>query len=180
MYGYQVKSVDDPLIEAADRSILLAGGLLTPNASIINLLPFLAHIPPWLSGPMTSRKIAAEAEGLMKYTQESMLNFAKAAIVCSHPNGFKPDFMLTQKRGTAKPSLLTDFLQKPGTSEAYQEEEQAVQDVAFTTYAGKLYISPFGQFSKTRSVLVSRGHRDGTSSALICAKYASQRKYDRL
>ncbi len=88
MYGYQVKSVDDPLIEAADRSILLAGGLLTPNASIINLLPFLAHIPPWFSGPMTSRKIAAEAEGLMKYTQESMLNFAKAAIVCSHPRSF--------------------------------------------------------------------------------------------
>ncbi len=88
--------------------------------------------------------------------------------------------MLTQKRGTAKPSLLTEFLEKPGTSEAYQEEEQAVQDVAFTTYSGKLYVSPFGQFSKTGSVLVSRGHRDGKCSALICARYATQRRYGRL
>ncbi|KJA29517.1 hypothetical protein HYPSUDRAFT_33010 [Hypholoma sublateritium FD-334 SS-4] len=120
MYGYEVKSVDDPLIDAADRSIFLAGGLLTPDASIINLFPFLAHIPPWLSGPMTSRKIAAEAKGLMKYMQESMMNFAKASI----------------KSGTADASLVTDFLEKQSISEARKGEEQAVQDVAFTTYSG--------------------------------------------
>ena len=85
MYGYQVKSIDDPLIAAADRSLLLAAGLLTPNSSIINLLPFLARIPPWLSGPMTSRKVAAEARQLLEYMQESMLNSVKASIVCTQP-----------------------------------------------------------------------------------------------
>ena len=82
MYGYQVKYVDDPVIVAADRSLFLAGGLLTPDKSIINLFPFLAHIPPWLSGPMTSLKVAAEARGLLKYMQDSMLNFAKTSVVC--------------------------------------------------------------------------------------------------
>ena len=85
MYGYQMKSVDDPLIAAANRSLYLAAGLLPPDASVINIFPFLARIPLWLSGPMTSRKIAAEAEGLMKYMQESMLNFAKASIVRDKP-----------------------------------------------------------------------------------------------
>ncbi len=82
MYGYQVKSVDDPVITAASRSLFLAGGLLTPDKSIINLFPFLRHIPPWLSGPMTSLKVAAEAQRLLKYMQDSMLDFAEAAIVC--------------------------------------------------------------------------------------------------
>ncbi len=85
MYGYQVKTIDDPLIAAADRSLLLAAGLLTPNSSIINLFPFLARIPPWLSGPMRSRKVAAEARQLLEYMQESMLNFVKASIVCTQP-----------------------------------------------------------------------------------------------
>ncbi|KJA29523.1 hypothetical protein HYPSUDRAFT_524598 [Hypholoma sublateritium FD-334 SS-4] len=120
MYGYQMKSVDDPLITAANHSLLLAGSLLTPDASIINLFPFLAHIPLWLSGLMTSRKAAAEAEGLMKYMQESMLNFAKTSI----------------KNGAAVPSLMTNFIEKPSTSQAGEEEEKAMQDVAFTTYAG--------------------------------------------
>ena len=85
MYGYQVKSIDDPLIAAADRAFLLANGLLTPSASIINILPFLGRIPPWLSGPMKSRKVAAEARQLLEYMQESMLDFVKASIVCIQP-----------------------------------------------------------------------------------------------
>ena len=83
MYGYKLKSVDDPIIFAANRSLLLGGSLLTPDASIINIFPFLACIPPWLSGPMTSRKAAAEADELLRFAQGSLMDCAKASVVCS-------------------------------------------------------------------------------------------------
>ncbi|KJA29524.1 hypothetical protein HYPSUDRAFT_176503 [Hypholoma sublateritium FD-334 SS-4] len=120
MYGYQIKSVDDPLIAAANRSLFLAAGLVTLNGSIVNLFPFLARIPLWLSGPMKSRRVAAEAEELVKYMQESMLMFVNGSI----------------KSGTAVPSLMTDFVEKHITSPASPEKEKAMQDVALTTYAG--------------------------------------------
>ncbi len=49
--------------------------------------------------------------------------------------------MFVQKSGTAIPSLLTNFMEKQSTAEVVQEGEleQAMQDVAFTTYSGKLY-----------------------------------------
>ena len=59
--------------------------------------------------------------------------------------------MFVQKSGTAIPSLLTNFMEKQSTAEVAQEEEleQAVQDVAFTTYSGKLSTLHLSDSSKT-------------------------------
>ena len=59
--------------------------------------------------------------------------------------------MFVQKSGTAIPSLLTNFMEKQSTAEVAQEEEleQAVQDVAFTTYSGKLFTLHLSDSSKT-------------------------------
>ena len=59
--------------------------------------------------------------------------------------------MFVQKSGTAIPSLLTNFMEKQSTAEVAQEEElkQAMQDVAFTTYSGKLYTLYVSDFSRT-------------------------------
>lgn len=81
MYGYDVKSLDDPMVKLADESIALASSLLTPDASIINLIPFLGRIPPNLAGPMTSRKLAARAEDMTNTMKESMWKFAQNSVV---------------------------------------------------------------------------------------------------
>ena len=59
--------------------------------------------------------------------------------------------MFVQKSGTAIPSLLTNFMEKQSTAEVAQEEEleQAMQDVAFTTYSGKLSTLHLSDSSKT-------------------------------
>lgn len=81
MYGYEVKCIDDPMIAVADKSFALAGSLLRPGESVINTLPFLRHIPPWLAGPLKSRKTAEEAMSLTKYMQESMWCFSENSVV---------------------------------------------------------------------------------------------------
>jgi hypothetical protein len=47
MYGYDIESIHDPVIEAAEKSVSLAAPLLAPGGSIINVFPILGKIPPW-------------------------------------------------------------------------------------------------------------------------------------
>ena len=106
MYGYKLKSVDDPIIFAANRSLLLGGSLLTPDASIINIFPFLACIPPWLSGPMTSRKAAAEADELLRFAQGSLMDCAKAVFLLRTLHELRSDKNRYRKTGPLSPLSL--------------------------------------------------------------------------
>jgi hypothetical protein len=67
MYGYDVKSIDDPCIAAANNATVIAAGLAVPGASLINIFPFLRHVPPWFPGA-SSRKLAEKAR---KYSEEA-------------------------------------------------------------------------------------------------------------
>jgi hypothetical protein len=44
MYGYDVKSIDDPFVTGADKSVTLGLDFLVPNASLINTFPVLGFI----------------------------------------------------------------------------------------------------------------------------------------
>lgn len=81
MYGYQVTSMDDPMIAAADRNMAMGGSLLQPGPSLLNIFPFLGYIPPSLAGPFKSRKIAGETLRLSRYIQSSLKDFVEKAIV---------------------------------------------------------------------------------------------------
>ena len=70
----------------------------------------------------------------------------------------QPDCMLTQKNGTAVPSFLTKFMEKQGTSRASEEMEKAMQDVAFTTYAGMIYAFHLANISRLNLLLAYRSH----------------------
>ena len=92
MYGYEVKSFDDPCITAAEEGIRLGATVLYPGATWINVIPILAKIPvpTWLPGASTWRtckrvkELAAVAEripyesvrkGLVRLELQSTVSF---------------------------------------------------------------------------------------------------------
>ena len=76
MYGYEAQSFNDPWVELADKSLLMGAALLTPAGSLINVFPFLRHIPSWFPGA-SSRKIADEVKRLTEWLIESPLDSVK-------------------------------------------------------------------------------------------------------
>ena len=65
MYGYDVKSIDDPFVISADKSVTLGLEFLVPNASLINMFPILAFTSAWFPGA-SSRKLLAEVKRVTK------------------------------------------------------------------------------------------------------------------
>lgn len=83
MYGYEVKSIDDPCIAAADKSIVLGAHLGLPGSSIANIIPFLRHIPAWLPRP-PSLDLADEVRRLTHEMQRIPMEYVKKSMVrCS-------------------------------------------------------------------------------------------------
>jgi len=57
MYGYDIKTLDDPCIKAADESTTEAASLLLPG-NLVNVIPALAEILVWLPGSPTMKAAA--------------------------------------------------------------------------------------------------------------------------
>lgn len=80
MYGYEVKSVEDPLVQIADESIVLGTQLLVPGNSLINVIPALAYVPPWFPGAV-SRRQAAKVRYLTDEVKRIPMEFVKQTFV---------------------------------------------------------------------------------------------------
>ena len=80
MYGYDVKTLDDPVIEVGEKSLQLGVKLLMPGGSLLNFIPILCHVPPWVPGA-TSQKIAAEVKRLTLEMKRIPMDYVKKALV---------------------------------------------------------------------------------------------------
>ncbi|KAH9477961.1 Cytochrome P450 monooxygenase 208 [Psilocybe cubensis] len=118
MYGYDAKSTDDPCIVAADQTFTLGMELSSPGGSLINIIPLLRHIPPWIPGAISQRK-AEVSRKLTELMISIPLEFTKARVA----------------EGNARPSVVGNFLEKKNTVGVSEEEEEAVMSVASTAYA---------------------------------------------
>ncbi|PPQ81933.1 hypothetical protein CVT25_013781 [Psilocybe cyanescens] len=131
MYGYEVKSIDDPVIAVAEEGNILAARLIVPGGSLINIFPFLRHIPPWVPG-LPSRRKAMTVRQLNDEMMRIPTDFVKKSLA----------------EGTAVSSLVTDFYEKKYAVGASQEEEDIIRNVAYTVYgaASDTTISSSGTF----------------------------------
>jgi cytochrome P450 len=105
--------------------------LFVPGASLINLFPILAYIPPWFPGA-SSHKVAAEVRRLTDEVIRFPMDWAK----------------MRMSEGTAVPSLVTNFLEKKNTVGASAQEEMVIENIAYTVYgaASDTTISASGSF----------------------------------
>jgi hypothetical protein len=81
MYGYDVESIHDPCIEAAEKSTHMAVNLLLPGNSMINIFPVLGYIPAWFPGA-SSHKLAAKVKSLVTQMDEMTTEFVRKRMVC--------------------------------------------------------------------------------------------------
>lgn len=84
MYGYEVTSLEDPLVTIADKSLLMGTTLLTPGGSLINIFPFLRHVPAWFPGA-SSRKTADEVKRMTEWLIQNPLDWVKDKMVGYDP-----------------------------------------------------------------------------------------------
>ncbi|KAJ3503006.1 hypothetical protein NLJ89_g8629 [Agrocybe chaxingu] len=117
MYGYQLKSLDDPVISAAKKAIELGNQVWSQTGSLINTFPILGRVPAWVPGAM-SQKITKESA---RWT----------AVMKSIP---WEDTKRRMAEGNVTPSLLTQFLERKATVGASEEEEEILKNVAYTIY----------------------------------------------
>ncbi|KDR84601.1 hypothetical protein GALMADRAFT_56030 [Galerina marginata CBS 339.88] len=118
MYGYDVKSFEDPCVVAAQRSLNLGVYLLLPGSSYISILPILKYIPPWFPGA-SSRRMAAEVSSFTAEMIRIPMEFVRKRV----------------DEGTAEPSLVSDFLEKQKSAGASAKEGEAISNVANTVYS---------------------------------------------
>ncbi|KAF8883612.1 cytochrome P450 [Gymnopilus junonius] len=120
MYGYEVKSFDDPCIAAATESTTLSAPLLYPGATLVNVIPGLAKmpIPAWFPGAKTW-KMATRVRDLGKIAERIPFEFVKESIA----------------QGTAVDSVLSKFFRKKEEFGASDTEEKALRDIATTVYS---------------------------------------------
>jgi hypothetical protein len=81
MYGYDVESIDDPCVVAADKSVTLGAKLFAPGGTLINIFPILAFVPAWFPGA-SSHKLAAEVKRLTDEVIRIPMDWAKMRMVC--------------------------------------------------------------------------------------------------
>ncbi|KDR69728.1 hypothetical protein GALMADRAFT_145141 [Galerina marginata CBS 339.88] len=117
MYGYEIESIDDPCISAADNSAYIGNRLASPGANCIDIIPALAHIPAWFPGA-SSRKTAEMVRGFTEEMQRIPMEFVKKRV----------------SEGTAAPSLVSTFLEKKNSFGASGQEEKVIKNVAYTVY----------------------------------------------
>ncbi|PPQ86493.1 hypothetical protein CVT25_008275 [Psilocybe cyanescens] len=115
MYGLEIKSIEDPYIAIANEAVKLGTSLLVPGGSLINTFPFLQHVPTWFPGA-TSRKQAEIVRCLTEEVMRIPVDQVKTAF----------------EEGRAVSSFFTDFFEKKQTFGASKEEEQAIQNIAYT------------------------------------------------
>jgi len=83
MYGYDITSLDDPVIVVADKSIKLGTELLVPGSTFINIFPILGRVPTWFPGAKAVR-IAAEVKKLTAEMKRIPMEFAKTMMVSEY------------------------------------------------------------------------------------------------
>ncbi|KAH9478386.1 Cytochrome P450 monooxygenase COX2 [Psilocybe cubensis] len=107
MYGYEIKSLDEPCVTMADEALSLGARLLLPGASLMNAFPVLRHVPEWFPGASARKKAGV----IRRMTDEI-------------------------ETGTVVPSLVADFYEKMYTVGASEVEEEMIKNVAYTVYGG--------------------------------------------
>ncbi|PPQ72833.1 hypothetical protein CVT26_003342 [Gymnopilus dilepis] len=89
MYGYNVKSFEDPCISAADEGATAAAALLLPGATLVNIIPPLAkiRIPTWLPGASTW-KTAKKLRELSDTARSIPYDFVKKSMTIAATSSF--------------------------------------------------------------------------------------------
>ena len=79
-YEYPPGQKHDRFVKLAEDTAAGVTSLFLPESTIINIFPFLRHIPPWVPGA-TTQKLAAEIRETFKVFKNEPFGFLKREMV---------------------------------------------------------------------------------------------------
>ncbi|CAA7263091.1 unnamed protein product [Cyclocybe aegerita] len=123
MFGYDIASLEDPVVRASTAGLEIGGPLLLPFGSLINIFPLLRHIPPWFPGAVSQRK-AAKTRQLAREMKRIPLQDLKERMA----------------KGQTSYSVIGNFLERQASIESPQDEKSLdiLSDIAYTLYGDSL------------------------------------------
>ena len=85
IFGYDIPAGDihHKYMTSAEQILAATVALCHPSGTIINVIPFLRHIPPWFPGASTQRYAANAREVAMAYKNEPF-EWVKSRFVLTH------------------------------------------------------------------------------------------------
>ncbi|KAF7374506.1 O-methylsterigmatocystin oxidoreductase [Mycena sanguinolenta] len=113
VYGYEIQPTNDYFVGLSEEAVKRLSDSFFPGAVVVNTIPILRYLPSWMPGADFQR-FAAECRQLIKEMREAPFNFVKQNI----------------RDGTDSTSVVARLF----GSNRYDED--AIQDVAGTAYAG--------------------------------------------
>ncbi|KAJ6520766.1 cytochrome P450 [Mycena vulgaris] len=127
-YGLEVKSSNDPYLNAAQAGIRAMSASAVPGRFLVDNVPALKYVPGWCPGAGFRRR-AAEWNQMVQKMMELPFMDAKQALASFQIKAI-------QVEGLARPSFTTNRLRAlyENESEAFQERD--IKEVAGTLCAG--------------------------------------------
>ncbi|KAF7374544.1 O-methylsterigmatocystin oxidoreductase [Mycena sanguinolenta] len=113
VYGYEVQPTNDHFVSICEDTVKRLSDSFFPGAVAVNTFPMLRYLPSWMPGADFQR-YAAECRQLVKEMREAPFHFVKQNM----------------RDGTDSTSVVAKLL------ESNRYDEDAIQDVAGTAYAG--------------------------------------------
>jgi hypothetical protein len=99
-YGYELQGDDDAFVDLVDRAVLTFSLSATPGAWLVDLLPFLKHVPAWMPGAGFQRT-AKEWNGILGEMVDMPYNFTKQQMAAgTAPSSFVSNLLEGRKLST--------------------------------------------------------------------------------
>ncbi|KAA1473745.1 cytochrome P450 [Dentipellis sp. KUC8613] len=119
-YGHGVGDPDeDRFVRAAEDSMAMLSGAIFPGAMIVNVFPFLQHLPEWLPG-MGFQAYARRCKEITSDMINAPWEFVKQGMA----------------DGTARPSMASTFISQMRESSTGEDMENTAKDACVITYVG--------------------------------------------
>ncbi|KAF8634131.1 hypothetical protein AX15_001063 [Amanita polypyramis BW_CC] len=113
---------NDRFVTLAEDFTSKIAGLIVPGSTLINVLPFLRYIPPWVPGAFTQRQAVEIRNDMNAYKNEPFEYVLKNLAT-----------------GNTKECMLVNLLQRRNKVGAVYEDEAIMKSMIVTTYLGMLF-----------------------------------------
>ncbi|KAF8630988.1 hypothetical protein AX15_002696 [Amanita polypyramis BW_CC] len=120
-FGYELApgQENDRFVELPEEATRLITKLILPGSTLVNVLPFLGYIPPWVPGASSQREAAEVKQILNVYRNEPF------------------DYVLKNlATGNANDCMLVSLLQGRTKVDGVYEDEKILRDTIVTAYLG--------------------------------------------
>ncbi|TFK74819.1 cytochrome P450 [Pluteus cervinus] len=119
IYGYDIKSMEDPYVDLADKSVAMLSASIFPGALLVNAFPVLNRLPRWFPGT-GFKSFAEECNALTTRMRDEPIANIKRRMA----------------EGTAPACLAVKLFEEHSIKDSPEPVEEIVKDVTASTYAG--------------------------------------------